>query len=193
MRKTSVIMVCWILFQCLWAQADSTRHAAAVEELKLNPGFLKALDRAFEIAPETEELPRENELTREQLHEWVGRTRDDTASMRQRRKFTREYFAYKCYLKEFCTLPKDSIRIHITGLSPARSILSTGKWDFNHGLSMLLSKKYRQRAKSQQLAASHRKEMDLLFPLAEGEEIRPSDTGARSTWEAPDWLKGLTK
>ena len=188
-------MVCWILCQCqcLWAQADSMQPPASETNLKLNRGFLKALDRAFEIAPEKEELPQENELTREQLHEWVGRPDDDTASMRQRQKFTREYFAYKCYLKEFCTLPKDSIRIHITGLSPARNILSTGTWDFNHGLSMLLSKKYRQRAKSQRLAASHRKEMDLLFPLAGDEEIRPSDTGARSTWEAPDWLKGLTK
>lgn len=193
MRKTSVIMVCLILCQCLWAQSDSTQPAAIETNLKLNPEFLKALNRAFEIAPAKEDIPKESELTREQLHKWVGQTVDDTASMRKRQKFTREYFAYKCYLKEFCTLPKDSIHIRITGLSPAPNLHSSGTWDFNHGLSMLLSRKYRQRAKSQRLAASHRQEMDLLFPLAESDEIRPSDTGARSTWEAPDWLKGLTK
>ncbi len=191
MKKVFTISLCWMLCQCLWAEADSTQAASGDGTLKLNRRFMKSLEQAFEMVPSAVDVPRKDELTREQLHEWVGKPQADTA-VRTQEKFTPEYFAYKCYLKEFCIPVSDSLRIRITGL-PSGSPLSTGNWDFCHGLSMLFSKKYRQRAKSQRLAASHRKEMDLLYPLAEGDVMREADTGNRSTWEKPDWLKGALR
>ena len=83
------------------AKADTLKDKVKDDgEIKLSDSFLKALDGAFSFDPVAAPLPKYNELTVEQLHEWVGPP-SETNKKLQSEKFDSTYKALKMWEKEF--------------------------------------------------------------------------------------------
>lgn len=81
----------------LHAQADTTKHVK--EEIHISKDFLKELDATFSFPPLEAELKKPSDLTVEQLHDWVGKT-NLPEQKRDTTKYTREYVAFKIYLRD---------------------------------------------------------------------------------------------
>lgn len=83
------------------AKADTLKDKVKEDgEIKLSDSFLKALDGAFSFDPVAAPLPKYNELTVEQLHEWVGPP-SEINKKEQSEKFDSTYKALKMWEKEF--------------------------------------------------------------------------------------------
>lgn len=173
-------------------------------EPTVSPRFLRELEGAFSFAPEAAPLPRPDELTPEQLHQWVG-TPDgappapelslpDSVRVKPRSRFTREYFLYKCYLDELGTvadLPQEPFIPGLTGVVfPGYS--DGGVVDVNHSLSMIFSRKYRERERMRRLAEEHQADMEEAYPLTGPEPYKVSEDNYRD-WDRPGWLQRFLK
>lgn len=87
--------------QLVVAQGDSVKVKTNQEEpIKLSKSFMKALDAAFSFGPIEAPLPKQTELTIEQLHEWVGEPTEHTQPIKKD-KFDLEYKAAKMWVREF--------------------------------------------------------------------------------------------
>ena len=182
--------------------ADS--GAAVTRDVAVSASFLRELEGAFTFAPEAAPLPRPDELTTEQLHRWVGGkdgappapdlTLPDSVRVKPLSRFTREYFLYKCYLDELGTvadLPQEPVIPGLTGVVfPGYS--GGACFDANHSLSMIFSRKYRDRERMRRLAEEHQADMEEAYPLTGPEpyKVREED---RQEWDRPGWLQRFLK
>ena len=197
--------------------AAASRSAAVAQSddgdtLRLSPSFRRQLDAAFSLDVKPADVPRANELTREQLHEWVDGEADGTARGAQAdttSKYTREYFQLKCYLADFAALKEPPV-LNIPGLTDGgwrensggvgRAVeryLNIGAVgiDANHALSMAMSPRYRRVVRSQRLADSRRAAMDTVLPILDDTPLRSADKiGDRSAITSlPWWAERLSR
>lgn len=132
-------------------------------EIKLSDKFLKALDGAFSFGPVSAPMPKQNELTKELLHEWVGEpTAVDTA--RQTEKFDSTYKALRMWEKEFykpLDLPPVSIDMHLNFKVPQTSVKTL---DVNSLGKFVRPKEYRL-YKVRKIADRLRPFMNEAYPL----------------------------
>ena len=151
----------------LFAQRDSIKDTDD-GEIRLSKNFLQELDNAFSSTPIAAPVTYGNGLTIEQLHEWVGKP--DTVKADTSR-FTKEYFALKIYLKEFCKpIPLGTYKIYIPGITDrkfTKGIPSTGiALDVNALGAYLRPKEIRIR-KLRELAEENRTFMDQFYPMTD--------------------------
>lgn len=145
-------------------QADTIKSKVKDDgEIKLSDKFLKALDGAFSFGPVSAPMPKQNELTKEQLHEWVGEpTAVDTA--RQTEKFDSTYKALKLWEKEFykpLDLPPVSIDMHLD----FSGIKTSGKTFDANALGKYIRPKEYRLYKVRKIADRLRPFMDEAYPL----------------------------
>ena len=180
MQRRIVIGVCLIMAMIrLVAQSDTASvmggKADGQSEIRLSPSFMKELEKAFSFDPrEAKITPPDDVLTREQLHEWVGKP--DSVQVLQggrskREKFDSTYFALKMYIPEFCKpIPMPDNRIYIPGITdhgfsrnlPKSSALVT--FDLNALAPYVRPKEIKIR-KLRELASRARLTMDKFLPM----------------------------
>lgn len=169
---TTIIIVS-ISCQFAVAQGDSVRTQTNQEEpIKLSKSFLKALDGAFSFTPAEAPLPKQNELTKELLHEWVGEPTEHVAHIKKD-KFDLDYKAAKMWEREFYVPdPNVAQAIDIPGLGISKS--DARKYNPQPGVSMSFDSQklagyIRPSAiklrKSRRLADKVRAQMDICYPI----------------------------
>ena len=137
------------------------------EEIKLSDSFMKALDGAFSFGQEYAPLPKqENDLTREQLHEWVGEPNERDTSL-QVEKFDSTYKNLKRWEKEFYTvlnLRPSSIElgVHFGKISSNRLA-----FDFGEMMASFLNPNHRKLKKQRERTKKTLEALDAAFPMVE--------------------------
>ncbi len=134
--------------------------------IKLSKNFLQELDNAFSFSPIAAPITLDKGLTIEQLHEWVGKpdsVKVDTS------RFTKEYFALKIYLKEFCKpVPLATYKIYIPGITDqkfSKGIPSTSIGIDVNALGAYLRPKEIRIRKLRELAEKTRNFLDKFYPM----------------------------
>ena len=152
-------------------------HSSAPFETKLGRDDLvnlksdiikKALDGAFSFGLKEAPLPKQSDLTKEQLHEWVGEPdwSDLTHQRRQPEKFDSTYKALKMWEREFYVpLQIKQPVIEIPGLKLSKDDGPSGvQFDLQKLGKYIRPKEYRL-YKVRKKSAKLRKDMDLLYPM----------------------------
>ena len=182
MQRLIMMGVCLVMAMIrVVAQSDTASVMSEMAdedgEIRLSPNFMKELERAFSFDPREEKItPPDDILTREQLHEWVGKP--DTSLVLEdgkpkRERFDSTYFALKMYIPEFCKpIPKADNRIFIPGITDhsfSRNLPKHGLqfvFDVNALAPYVRPKEIRKR-KLREFANRARPTMDKFLP-AEG-------------------------
>ena len=137
-------------------------------EIELSDAFKKALDGAFSFGLKEAPLPKQSDLTKEQLHEWVGEPdwSDLTHQRRQPEKFDSTYKALKMWEREFYVpLQIEQPVIEIPGLKLSKDDGPSGvQFDLQKLGKYIRPKEYRL-YKVRKKSAKLRKDMDLLYPM----------------------------
>ena len=149
------------------------------QEIILNQNFMNALDKTFSLEPIEAPIHRRNDgLTIEQLHEWVGP--NDTPIMNANSDSL--FLALKLLMGK--TIPSyDWMRkeIHIPGMKEtiknSQNQRDLASFDFGMTMGQLLLPKYKRMKKIHRLAGKIRRKMDYLYPIYPDElQIKEQDT-----------------
>jgi len=155
-----------LLIALLFCLSLSAQEVKQQEEKQLSKSFKKALEGAFSFDPAPAPLPKQEEnLTVEQLHEWVGEPKEKM-NLPDAVKFDSTYKALKMWEKDFCALlplPPASIDMKISVEVPKTGITT----DIGESLGYLLSAKQRRMKKMHALTEKTLKKLDAAFPMTE--------------------------
>lgn len=137
-------------------------------EIEMSDAFKKALDGAFSFGLKEAPLQKQSDLTREQLHEWVGEPdwSDLTHQRLQPEKFDSTYKALKMWEREFYVpLQIEQPVIEIPGLKLSKDDgPRVVQFDLQKLGKYIRPKEYRL-YKVRKKSAKLRKDMDILYPM----------------------------
>lgn len=142
---------------------------------------MNALDKTFSLEPVEAPIYRRNDgLTIEQLHEWVGP--NDTHTPNMNAKSDSLCLALKLLFGKTIS-SNDWMRkeIHIPGIKEtiknSQNQRSLASFDFGMTMGQLLLPKYKRMKKFHRLAGKIRRKMDYLYPIYPDElQIKEQDT-----------------
>ena len=165
----------FLLLCCLGASAQDVKNSDEKKdsikadakkdgEIVLSDAFMKALDGAFSFSPKQAPLPKQNDLTIEQLHEWVGEP--EKIEEQQPDKFDDTYKALKMWEREFYVpLATEKPEIVIPGLKLSKDDgPKVVQFDLQKLAKFIRPKQYRL-YKARKKAANLRKDLDLWYPM----------------------------
>lgn len=173
----SKLLILVYLTICLDSMAQTDSASVGTEEILLSDSFKKALENAFSFDPVAAPLPKQKDLTVEQLHEWVGNpSAQDSVNYfksfnsQKSNKFDAAYKAAKMWEKEFY-LPVDlGKQDMVFDLGPMPNPNPHG-FDVSKTLGEYLRPKEIRMRKLRSRAKKHLKELDTTLSFGQGDSV----------------------
>lgn len=190
MKNSNFWLLAWWVVCLELAVSTVCAQTETSDSIHINASFLKDLENAFEFAPRQDTIRYRDELlTRQQLHEWVGDV--DTLLYQQQRHHRQlaesdsladtlrldPRFLGLCAVKQPASIMFPDFSKEITmwkSRNNRYSIIRTNcpgpgtaisGLDVKKGLSNLLIPKYRKINKVRKIAEKNKTAMDAAFPL----------------------------